>query len=156
MGAQSRRSQRGMVAAQRRGMIIRKLALILGIVCGVTACGATDGSHEPDLQAGADMRSLASDMRSLANQGKACVTDDDCDSPDYKCSYPIADGCSAKGQCRAVPEPSCTVIALSCGCDGKAVPSGICFYDSGYAGGPIVPGVYPDGCPGHGVGDGGM
>ena len=134
-------------------MIMRKLALILGLVCGVAACGGSNGSHESgaDMQAVTDLQAAA-DLRSLANQGKACVTDDDCDSPDYKCSYPTADGCSAKGQCRAVPEPSCTSIALACGCDGKAVPTGICFYDSGFAGGPTVPGDYPDGCPG----DGGM
>jgi hypothetical protein len=135
-------------------MSMRKLVLVLGLLlAALSAACANDngvtGGGAPDMFAGTD-------LRSLANQGQACVSDDDCGSADYRCSYAIADGCSAKGECRAVPEPSCTLITLACGCDGKGVPNSACFYDSGYAGGPTVPGVYPDGCQGHGLGDAGM
>jgi hypothetical protein len=140
-----------MRAAQSGRMSMRKLVLILGLLLAAlsAACGGNGDGHCGTPDAGVD-------MRSLANQGKACVTDDDCGSDDYRCSYPIADGCGAKGECRAVQEPTCTVITLACGCDGHGVPNSGCFYDSGFAGGPIVPGVYPDGCLGHGVGDAGL
>jgi hypothetical protein len=144
-----------MFAAQSGGMSMRKLVLILGLLLAAlsAACG---GNGDGNGNGTGDTTDGGVDMRSLANQGKACVTDEDCGSDDYRCSYPVADGCSAKGECRAVQEPTCTAISFACGCDGQPVPNSGCFYDSGFAGGPIVPGIYPDGCLGHGAGDAGL
>ena len=139
-------------------MTLQRLVLVFGLLLG--ACGGSHDTQGSDMQAVGDMEppicGPGHDML-MPGIGQACTTDQDCPQPTggsstagqyLLCNYAVADGCSAKGQCRAVPEPSCTSIALACGCDGKAVPTGICFYDSGFAGGPVEPGShYPADCP---------
>jgi len=73
-----------------------------------------------------------------AAEGGPCVHDTDCPAPDFTCAYAIADGCAAKGHCARFATPTCASIVLLCGCDGSKVPSGACFYQPGYAGGPTT------------------
>ena len=100
-----------------------KLAMLMLILITVLpGCGdATDGGGA-DLSAG----------------GGPCVHDTDCPAPDFTCAYAIADGCSAKGHCARFATPTCASIVELCGCDGSKVPSGACFYQPGYAGGPTT------------------
>jgi hypothetical protein len=68
--------------------------------------------------------------------GQSCAADGDCQSLE-SCSYPIADGCSAKGVC----EPrfiggDCSTYAL-CACGGGA-PLSPCGFQEGYAPGPTT------------------
>lgn len=68
-------------------------------------------------------------------EGAACVRDADCKSPSLLCAYKIGD-CAAKGHCAKVATPTCASFVPLCGCDGRTVKSGACFYQPGYASGP--------------------
>lgn len=99
--------------------IIASLFLALALVSG-----CDDGGND------------SPDLRTV--EGLACESNNDCGSQFYLCAYKIADGCAAKGHCAHVAEPTCASITELCGCDGKMVPSGACFYADGYAGGPTT------------------
>ncbi|HEX7602363.1 MAG TPA: hypothetical protein VF316_12195 [Polyangiaceae bacterium] len=51
--------------------------------------------------------------------GSSCVADRDCPA-DLRCSYPIAQGCSAAGSCQPFVQGAC-VNQTGCGCDGVTV-----------------------------------
>jgi hypothetical protein len=67
--------------------------------------------------------------------GQPCVDTSECPGPAFVCAYKIAEGCAATGHCAPVATPTCASIVELCGCNGKLVPSGPCFYADGYAGG---------------------
>ncbi len=142
-------------------MTLQRLVLVCGLLLG--ACGGDHGAHDPDMQTPADLYTptcgSGHDMLT-PGVGQACVTDQDCPQPtggsstagEYLiCDYPIADGCSAKGQCRLVQMPTCATVTLTCGCNGQPVPNSSCYYGPGFAGGPVMPGTtWPQDCPGDG------
>ena len=118
-----------------RYMAMMMLALLAG-------CGASDVA--------------TGDMSVPTQGGGPCVTDSDCPAGSrvdlgnggfgvvaWVCSYKIADGCAAKGQCTQLPSPTCASFEELCGCDGQVVRSGPCFYASGYAGGPTTGAAAP-------------
>jgi hypothetical protein len=76
------------------------------------------------------------DLRTV--DGLDCSSDAECGSQFYVCAYKISDGCAAKGKCAHVSVPTCASILELCGCDGKPVRAGACFYADGYAGGPTT------------------
>jgi hypothetical protein len=78
------------------------------------------------------------DLSSPAGEGDACVGNADCASPTLLCAYPIADGCAAKGHCARVATPTCASVIELCGCDGKKVLSGPCYFQAGFASGPTT------------------
>lgn len=51
--------------------------------------------------------------------GRFCVADRDCPA-DFRCSYPVAQGCSAAGTCQPFVQSAC-VAQTGCGCDGVTV-----------------------------------
>ena len=126
-------------------MSFRSLLLVFGIVCGAAACGSS-GAHDSDMQVAPDLQS--SPDLPIINDGRPCTTDADCEAASLLCNYAIADSCHAVGRCRPVHVPTCANITYACGCDGKPVDNSSCFYDSGFAGGPVEPGShYPADCP---------
>jgi hypothetical protein len=109
--------------------------LLLALQAG---CGGTNGGGPP-----------------AADGGQPCVTDTDCPeggrvdlgnggltTTAWLCAYKISDGCSAKGICMQIPSPTCASFIELCGCDGKSVRGGACFYADGYAGGPTTGASY--------------
>ena len=135
-----------MMTTRTRARFSLSVALALGCAIAVSACGGNDETiitHDPDMQV-AD--AAPPDLRVDPSVGRACVNDNDCNSPFTLCAFPIADGCSAVGHCRLSTSP-CTAITWSCGCNGQMVISGACEYDDGYAAGPVVPGGNHQDCP---------
>jgi hypothetical protein len=106
-------------------MSLLKAVMVLSLF--VAGCGGPLLSDQPG----------ASTAGASANDGQSCVTKADCGGPQYVCAYPVADGCQAKGHCATVVAP-CDAIREVCGCDGKPVETGDCFYAVGYASGPTT------------------
>jgi hypothetical protein len=91
------------------------------------AFGCSSGpSPQPD--------AASPDLRS-EDAGAPCVDTSNCAASEV-CAYPLADGCSAKGHCIPVAQPTCASFTELCGCDGTIVRGGGCFYPPGFAGGP--------------------
>ena len=142
-------------------MTLQRLVLVFGLLLG--ACGGSHDTQGSDMQAVGDMEppicGPGHDML-MAGIGQACTTDQDCPQPTggsstagqyLLCNYAVADGCSAKGQCRLVHMPTCANVTQACGCNGQPVANSACFYDPGFAGGPVMPGsTWPQDCPGDG------
>jgi hypothetical protein len=103
-----------------------RILLTLALVCCAAACG-NDGGLKPI----PDMQSVDLPMPLVA-----CKDTSECPGPSFVCAYKIADGCSAMGHCAPVRTPTCASITELCGCDGKLVEGGPCFFEDGYAGGP--------------------
>jgi hypothetical protein len=151
-----------MTAAMRAAMSIRKLKMMLALAlaAGMIACGSDAQSGTgtgTDLSIPTDglTSGIGHDMTNPID-GKVCTTNADCPSgctnpscasDQFLCNFAVADGCGAIGHCRPVHVPTCASITYACGCDGKRVDDSACFYDSGFAGGPILPGShYPADC----------
>jgi hypothetical protein len=98
------------------------ITIISGII--VAGCGGNDATSGQDMTTNLDM-----------TIGQPCIDTSQCPGPNFVCAFQIADGCAAKGHCMPVATPTCASILLLCGCDGRTVPSGPCYFAPGYAGG---------------------
>ncbi len=71
--------------------------------------------------------------------GGPCNTNSDC-GQGQGCYYPIADGCSAKGQCLENPSGAegsgCELSTVYCACDGRSTER-VCDGHDGYVGAPV-------------------
>ena len=104
------------------------MRLVLIVLLAVLPIGCNDNveDHGPG------------DLSAPIGEGDPCNSNADCSSPLLLCAFPIADGCAAKGHCARVATPTCASIVELCGCDGKTVASGPCYFQPGFAGGPTT------------------
>ena len=85
---------------------MKKILFLVGMI----ACG---GQTIGDIDGGTD-----SGGKTDTGTSKTCTSDSDCGKG--ICGYPMADGCSAKGQCFPEPGAVCNAFSPGCAC-------GICF-----------------------------
>jgi hypothetical protein len=64
--------------------------------------------------------SATSDAGKGVDSGAPCSTTADCPPSDV-CAFPMADGCSAHGECVALPTVVCDAYAAGCACDGTEI-----------------------------------
>ena len=105
-----------------------RLTSIIPLTCLLLACGeggpfgstTSDKNYDdPDDPGTIGQNDPTKDGSVGDASGRFCVADRDCPA-DFRCSYPIAKGCSAAGACQPFVQGAC-VSQTGCGCDNVTV-----------------------------------
>jgi len=120
--------RRALAMACHNRLVRSVVVLVLMCACGGQTLKAPasdknfDDSDDPgQTMMGTPPRDGSTDGWVPDGQGKVCTSSMECASP-LRCSFPIALGCTAKGQCALWVDPPMCSSNIACGCDEKNVP----------------------------------